>query len=538
MGGFQRFLGMINFYRKFIKDAAQVLVPLTDALKGPEGSKKTLIWSPEMTSAFSSAKALLSFLPTLVHPVPNAPISVAVDASNTHVGGVLQQLVSGSWALMAFFSKKLSSAEVKYSAFDRELLAAFSAICHFRFMLERREFTLFTDHKPLTTALFRSSPPWSARQQRHLSYISKFTSSIVHLPGEKNSVADALSQPVFTQFGDLTYSIRSDAMSLMPPTSPIPPIPPVLSTPPMPPYDLPTYQKFVSLQSSCPSFKWMATSKSLKVVSIPVRGHQLLCDIFTGPPRPLVPEALRYELFLSLHQVSDPGIRGTRRILSSRFVWPSLSKDVSVWTRACLSCQKNKIHSHVHSPVLNIPVPARRFSHVHIDLVGSLPACQGYTYLLTMMDRTTRWPEAVPLASTSAESCAQAFIDTWISRFGVPSTLTSDRGAQFTSSLWSRVCSTLGINYILTTSYHPQSNGLGERFHGSLKSALRSRDNPSSWISNLPLALLGLRSVPKEDTGFSTSEAVYGSQGSVQLIITELLVLTFLPTSSEPSMYL
>ena len=499
MGGLQRFLGMINFYRKFIKNAAQVLAPLTDALKGHKGSKRTLIWSPEMTSAFSSAKALLSSLPTLVHPVPKAPISVAVDASNTHVGGVLQQLVRGSWAPMAFFSKKLSSAEVKYSAFDRELLAAFSAIRHFRFMLEGREFTLFTDHKPLTTALFRSSPPWSARQQRHLSYISEFTSSIVHLPGEENSVADALSRPVVPQPGAPAHSIHSD------------PVPPTLPVPPMPPYDLPTYQKFVSLQNSCPSVKWMATSKSLNVVSIPVQGLQLLCDISTGSPRPLVPEALRYELFLSLHQVSHPGIRGTRRILSSRFVWPSLSKDVSVWTRACLSCQKNKIHSHVHSPVLNIPVPSRRFSHVHIDLVGPLPACQGYTYLLTMMDRTTRWPEAVPLASTSAESCARAFIDTWISRFGVPSTLTSDRGAQFTSSLWSRVCSTLGINHILTTSYHPQSNGLVERFHRSLKSALRSRDNPHSWVSNLPLALLGLRSVPKEDTGYSTSEAVYGS---------------------------
>ena len=146
-----------------------------------------------MTSAFSSPKALLSSLPTLVHPVPNAPISMAVYASNTHVGGVLQQLVRGTWAPMAFFSKKLSSAKVKYSAFDRELLAAFSAFHHFRFMLEEREFTLFTDHKALTTALFSSSPPWSAHQQHHLSYISKFTRSFVHLPGEKNSVAEALS---------------------------------------------------------------------------------------------------------------------------------------------------------------------------------------------------------------------------------------------------------------------------------------------------------------------------------------------------------
>ena len=527
MRGLQRFLGMINFYRKFIKNAAQVLAPLTDALRGPKGSKKTLVWSPEMTSAFSSAKALLSSVPTLVHPVPNAPISIAVDASNTHIGAVFQQLVRGSWAPMSFFSKKLSSAEVKYSAFDRELLAAFSAIRHFRFLLEGREFTLFTDHKPLTSALFRSSPPWSARQQRHLSYISEFTSSIVHLPGEENSVADTLSRPVAPVISHAPTppstppspptppeSLKPQQDPLMPASQPStfkPPAPPMPPVPPTSPFDLPTYQKFASLQSSCPSVKWMTNSPSLKVVSIPVQGQLLLCDVSTGPPRPLVPESLRYELFLALHQVSHPGIRGTRRVISSRFVWPSLSKDVSVWTRACLSCQKNKIHHHVHSPVLNIPVPARRFSHVHIDLVGPLPACKGYTYIFTMMDRTTRWPEAVPLTSTSAEACARAFIDVWISRFGIPSTLTSDRGAQFTSSLWARVCSALGMNHILTTSYHPQSNGLVERFHRSLKSALRSKDNPTSWVSNLSLVLLGLRSVPKEDTGFSTSEAVYGA---------------------------
>ena len=105
------FLGMINFYRKFIKNAAQVLAPLTDALKGHKGSKRTLIWSPEMTSAFSSAKALLSYLPTLVHPVPKAPISVAVDASSTKRRRGFT--AASTWFLgpHGVFSKKLYAAE-------------------------------------------------------------------------------------------------------------------------------------------------------------------------------------------------------------------------------------------------------------------------------------------------------------------------------------------------------------------------------------------------------------------------------------------
>ncbi len=128
--GLQRFLGMINFYRKFLRGAARVLAPLTDALKGPG---KTILWPPLMDSAFIKAKQLLSSVPELVYPQCNAPITLAVDASDSHIRAVLQQqLLNKSWSSL------------------------------FRFMLEGREFTIFTDHKPLTHALFRSSPLWSA----------------------------------------------------------------------------------------------------------------------------------------------------------------------------------------------------------------------------------------------------------------------------------------------------------------------------------------------------------------------------------------
>ena len=183
---------MINFYRLFLRDTARVLAPLTNALKVPG---KSLKWSPVLSSAFSATKLLLALVPVLTHPVPGAAISLAVDASDSRVGTVFQQRLRGSWSPLAFFSKKLSSAQVKYSPFDRELLAAYSSIRHFRFLLEAQDFTLFTDHKPLTLALFRSSPPWAARQTGHLAYISEFTSNIVHIPGSKNVVTDALSHP-------------------------------------------------------------------------------------------------------------------------------------------------------------------------------------------------------------------------------------------------------------------------------------------------------------------------------------------------------
>ena len=145
------------------------------------------------------AKLLLAVVPVLTHPVPGAAISLAVDASDSHVGAVLQQCLRNSWSPLAFFSKKLSSAESKYSAFNRELLNAYSLIRHFHFLLEAHKFTFFTNHKPLTLALFRSSLPWYARQTSHLTYIFEFTSDFVHIPCSENVVPDALIHP-FARF--------------------------------------------------------------------------------------------------------------------------------------------------------------------------------------------------------------------------------------------------------------------------------------------------------------------------------------------------
>ena len=137
--------------------------------------------------------------PLLDPSLPTFPpwfTQIQPQESPSHVGAVLQQEVAGSWAPLSFYSRKLSSAESRYSAFDRELLAAYSNLQHFQFLLEGNEFVLFSHHNSLTHALFRTTPPWSAMQQRRLSYISKFNCKIIHLPGAENVVADALSQPV------------------------------------------------------------------------------------------------------------------------------------------------------------------------------------------------------------------------------------------------------------------------------------------------------------------------------------------------------
>ena len=175
--------------------AAATLAPLTDMLrKQPKRSRKPLVWTAASDTAFNPVKSALADVTMLAHPSTDLPTSLSVDASDTAVGGVLQQLTDGDWRPIAFFSHHLKPPETRYSTFGRELLAMYLAIKHFRYFLEGREFHIFTDHKPLVYALNSSPDRHSPREVRHLDFLSQFTSDIRHVHGVDNVVADALSR--------------------------------------------------------------------------------------------------------------------------------------------------------------------------------------------------------------------------------------------------------------------------------------------------------------------------------------------------------
>ncbi|GFV60031.1 hypothetical protein TNCV_874392 [Trichonephila clavipes] len=178
------------------------------------------------------------------------------------------------------------------------------------------------------------------------------------------------------------------------------------------------------------------------------------------------------------------------------------------WKRCCIPCQRSKVQRHTVSPIQPFAPTVERFQHVHIDLVGPFPPSDGFTFLLTSIDRYTRWPEVIPVRYISAEAVAESFIAIWISRFGVPAIITTDQGGQFQSHILYSLKQMLGIQRIRITPYHPSSKGMVERLHRNLKKAIRCLD--TKWTQSQPVVLLGLRACIKDDLNAFCAEMVFG----------------------------
>ncbi|GBM01772.1 Gag-Pol polyprotein [Araneus ventricosus] len=306
--------------------------------------------------------------------------------------------------------------------------------------------------KPLIYAFKQNPDKCSPRQLRHLDFISQYSTDIRHVQGSQNIVADALSR------------IGVDSITKSP----------ILN-----------FKEFARAQKDDSDIQKFlhndASSLQLELKPCQTSNCNLLCDTSTGVPRPFVPTSFRKLIFDHLHNLAHPGKAASTKLISDRYVWPG-----------------------------TFSLPDARFTHIHIDIVGPLPPSEGQIYLLTIIDRFSRWPEAIPIPDMRAKTICRAIFDTWISRFGCPSVVTSDQGSQLRSSMFVEFTRMLGTQRIKTTPYHPISNGIVERFHRHLKSAIKAHEN-EKWSELIPIILLGIRTAVKEDLQSSCSELVYGT---------------------------
>ncbi|GBL74957.1 Transposon Tf2-9 polyprotein [Araneus ventricosus] len=439
------FLGMLNFYRRYLKDAAKNQALLHEYLKGSKKKDKGKIqWTDEAEKQFEKCKNDLANATLLSFPYSELPLSLFTDASDTAIGAVLQQYENSTWKPIAFYSKKLNDTQQNYSTYDRELLGIYLSVKHFKHYLEGRTFTIYTDHKPLIFAFHQKLDKAVPRQARQLNYISQFSTDIKYIKGENNIVADTLSR--VTEVSSIDYDQIADAQT--------------------------QDEELKSLQT--------ITSLNFKEYPLP-SGKYLWCDTSTSKIRPYIPQAFRKQIFHHIHGLSHPGIKSTIKLMNSKFIWPSIKKDVQLWTRTCIPCQKAKINRHTKTKLGEYEVPSGRFCVVHINLIDKV----------------------------SADTVTRAFYSNWIACFGTPHKRITDRGTKFRSETLQTLSKICGIKLQHTTAYHPACNSKVERLHRTLKTALKAHNN-LSWIDTLPTVLLGLRTAIQEDNNHSIAQIVYG----------------------------
>ena len=496
------FLGLASYYRRFVPKFAATAGPLHLLTK----KDVMFVWTPQCQLAFEELKRLLTSAPVLAYPQFDRHFILETDASAAGLGAVLAQNQDDrSTRPIAYASRTLQPHEKRYGATEMEGLGVVWAIKYFRPYLYGHPCEVYTDHSALTSLL--NTPQPSGKLARWGMAIQELDLKIRHRPGRSNANADALSRAPLEPVGDVQEEeIAGVIANLVGRES-----------------DLPTLQRQDTELE--PLIKFLETgilpadNRIARVVATTASQYTMEEGILyrvepDGTLRLIPPQDCRDSLFQQAHSGAFGAHLGDAKVFSElrrHYWWYGMRGDVSRWTRGCLVCVTRQAGSAVRAPLTPIPV-AGPFDRVGVDIIQFPKSHRGNQYAVVFVDYLTKWPEVFPVSDQSSATVARLFIEEIVSRHGVPAEVLSDRGRAFLSGLMKEVQALLGFHKVNTSAYHPQTDGLVERFNRTLTAMLAktAEKGGKDWDLRLPYVLIAYRASQQQSTRESPFYLLYG----------------------------
>ena len=503
------FLGLANYYRRFIKNFAQIAHPLNHLTK----KSVKFEWSPECQEAFHTLKSALTTAPILVYPDFTREFHLFVDASSTGIGMALAQITDdGLERAIAYNGRNFTQAEQNYSTTERECLALIEGIRKFQPYLHGRKFTVHTDHNALQWLMNITSPV--GRLARWALLLQQYNFDVVYRPGKTHGNADGLSRRHYEKC-ELYVIKRRDTPDVHDKIY-------VCQRRDRELFDLISYLETNELPDNDKLARKILLSEDLFYLGNDGLLYRIEHNTRRTCPQPLsqlvIPEALRFEILSNAHDHVTGGHLGTHKTyqkLRTRYWWKGMFKDTEHWCKSCIDCSMRKTpRTNLKAPLLPIPVDGA-FDRVVVDVIGPLRKTErGNRYILVFTDYLTRWPEAFPIPNMDAGTVARILVDEIISRHGSPRTLLSDRGTNFLSSLIQEVCKIFRIQKLNSSSYRPQTQGLVERYNSTLIQSLSMYVNKdqTDWDLYIPSVLFAYRVSPSAATQETPFYLLYGRE--------------------------
>ena len=491
------FLGLVNYYSKFLPNLANTLAPLYSLLQ----KTKPWSWEAPQKKAFEEAKRQLTSQSLLVHFDPSKELILSCDASPYGIGAVLSHVMpNGTEQPIAFTSCSLSKAELKYAHLDKEGLAIIYGVKKVHQYLFGRQFTICSDHKPLQHIFAETRPIpslASARLQRWALTLGAYSYQIQYKPGKDNSNADVLSRLPLPE-SPSSVPLPGETVFLLD----------TLQTSPVDATQIRTWTNSDPLLARVRDMVLKGWSNTSEEDLKPYQHRQNELSVHAGcilPGNRVVIPSAGYQKVLELLHQGHPGITRMKALARSFVWWPGMDSDLENKVKLCPSCQQNQKTPEV-APLHPWEWSQKPWSRLHIDYAGPFLG----KMLLVTVDAYSKWLE-VQVVNTATSHVTIERLQTLFATHGIPEVVVSDNGTQFTSTEFSQFMIKNGIRYIKTAPYHPSSNGLAERAVKTFKEGMKKcRSESESIECCLARMLFQYRITPHSTTGVSPSKLLYG----------------------------